>query len=143
LAQKVEASGLGGHVSFHGYVSHEVVRVYYRQADFVVQAPYSEGFGKVPIEALFHGVIPILSDVDMSSQIVGNGLRGRCFPQNDAESIAAQIMALSDQPAEMASMIRAGRKFAKDFTLEAWQQHIKDMLTASWNIDVKHIDTEV
>jgi len=142
LEQKVEASGLGGHISFHGYVSHDIVRQYYRQADFVVQAPYSEGFGKVPIEAFFHGVVPILSDVDMSSQIVGNGLRGRCFPQNDVESIAAQIMALSNQPGEMAFMIKAGRIFAKDFALEAWQQHIQDMLTASWKIDLGHIDTE-
>jgi len=137
LEHRVKQLGLETRVFFHGYVSHQIVRNYFRQADFIVQAPYSEGFGKVPIESFFHGVVPILSDVDVSFQILGNGLRGRCFPQNDVETIAGQIIELSSQPGEMASMIKAGRKFAKGFTLEAWQRHIHAMLKAFWEIDIK------
>jgi len=139
LERKVNDLALNDRVLIHGNVSHDILRNYYRQTQFVIQAPFSEGFGKVPIEAFFHGVIPILSDVDISSQIIGNGSRGCCFSHNDAEAIAVQIIELTSHPAQMASMIKAGRKFARELTLEAWQQHIMEMLNAFWKIEIKPI----
>ena len=85
-------------VKLHGSVPQSVVREFYRQSDFVIQAPYSEGYGKVPIEAFFHGVIPIISDVDMSSQIVGDAERGRSFRQNDPTAIKNHILDFNKQP---------------------------------------------
>ena len=126
-----------GNVFFHGNVAQSTVREFYRQADFVIQAPYSEGFGKVPTEAFFHGVVPILSDVDMSSQIIGNGERGRCFPQGDALSIAKHLVDLMQDPSLMAQIIKNGREYALGFTLEAWQQHICGMLNHHWKLQLK------
>lgn len=129
-------SGLINHVTFIGNVSQEVVREYYRKADFVIQAPHSEGFGKVPIEAMFHGVIPILSDVDMSQQIVGNGLRGECFTQGDMDTIVKTITRLANTPGKRIEMISNGREYARTLTLEEWQKHLIDTINHYWKLNL-------
>lgn len=138
LEQYVSDQRLTERVLFHGNVAHDMVRQFYRQSDFVIQAPYSEGFGKVPVEAFFHGVVPILSDVDMSSQIVKMGVRGRCFPQGDPQAISEHVMELAQNPASMAKMIENGREYALSLTLEAWQQHLCLMLDRYWNTQFKN-----
>lgn len=129
--------GLAEIVTFHGNVSQDRLREYYRASDFVVQAPVAEGFGKVPIEAFFHGVVPIMSDAGMSAQIAGNGLRGRCFSHEDPEAAASIIMDLSGNTQALADMIRAGREFARKITLESWQEHICSMLNRYWDVNLE------
>lgn len=137
LEKQANHLGLKDKVFFHGNVSHSTVREFYRRADFVIQSPYSEGFGKVPMEAFFHGVVPILSDVDMSSQIVGMGIRGRCFPQDDAHAIALHVLELVQKPAIMIQMIKNGRDYALGITLESWQNHLCEMLNRYWGTKLK------
>jgi glycosyltransferase involved in cell wall biosynthesis len=132
LEKHSNSLGLADRIFFHGNVSQSVVRQFYRKAIFVLQAPYAEGFGKVPVEALCHGVVPILSDVDMSQQIVGAGIRGRCFPQGDAQAVAGIVIDLAQNPEMMVGMIENGREYARSLNLEAWQQHLREMLDYSW-----------
>lgn len=134
LEELVQELSLSSQVYFNGYTSYEDVRQFYRQTDFVVQAPRSEAFGKVPIEAFFHGTIPILSDVDISSQFAGNGdtARGRCFPQDNAIALASHIYELAQDPLEMSRLIQNGRAYARNLTLEAWRDHIQEMLDRFW-----------
>jgi glycosyltransferase involved in cell wall biosynthesis len=134
LEAQVKALDLTDRVVFFGSVSQAIVRERYRQSDFAIQAPYSEGYGKVPIEAFFHGVIPILSNVDVSLQIIGGNQRGRCFPQGDAQAIAQHVIDLADNPSEMAELIYNGREYAKGLTLEAWGNHLHQTLSSYWNI---------
>lgn len=128
--------GVEGQVHFHGRTPYDKVRQFYREADFVVQAPLAEGYGKVPIEAFFHGAIPVLSNVNLSSQIVGGTERGRCFPSEDATALAQVIRELADRPHEMVQLIANGREYARSLTLETWQQHIKEMLERAWDVDL-------
>lgn len=124
--------GVTGQVHFHGYTPAPQVREFYRQADFVVQAPRAEGFGKVPVEAFFHGVIPLLSDVNLSQQLVGQGSRGRCFPLDDLDFLRQELLTLSHQPITMAEMIPQGRAYAATQTLESWQKHLEMMFSRFW-----------
>lgn len=123
-------------VHFHGYVPADKVRTFYRTADFVIQAPHAEGYGKVPIEAFFHGIIPILSDVNLSRQIIGDGVRGRCFPLDDMTFLRQELLTLWRQPATMAEMIRQGRAYAATLTLEAWQKHLQKILIRFWKVQL-------
>lgn len=136
LETLVQELGLGGQVHFNGAQSHQVVRQAYRQADFVVQATYAEGYGKVPIEAFFHGAVPILSDVGMSSQIVGGTERGACYPFNDVDAAVLAILNLATNPAEMVRRIENGRQYAKKRTLEEWREHIAKMSEHAWQIEL-------
>jgi glycosyltransferase involved in cell wall biosynthesis len=102
----------------------------------VIQPSYTEGYSKVPVEALFHGAIPILSDVSTNSEIVGYGSRGRYFSIDHVQSIADHISDLSYHPSDMIQMIENGRVYARTVTLEAWQQHLHWMLTEHWKINL-------
>jgi len=134
LENLVRLLGLERQVRLHGRVSHVVVRDHLRSADFAVQAPTVEGFGKVPIEAFLHGAIPILSDVNLSRQLVGEGMRGRCFPLGDQSSAATAVMDLRRCPGEMAHMVELGRIYSRDLTLERWRLHLKEMLEQHWKV---------
>lgn len=136
LSELARTLGVERQVHFHGNTPHHLVRQFYREADFVVQAPLAEGYGKVPVEAFFHGVVPILSDVNLSSQIVGGSERGRTFRQGDARELALRVVELAHDPAEVARLIENGRAHACSLTLESWQQHIRAMLEQSWKTEL-------
>lgn len=126
-------------VTFRGRTSQKTVRDFYRKSDFVLQAPRQEGYGKVPIEAFFHGCIPILSNVDLTRDILGAdddslGERGRYFPLEDAGALAARIMELAADTQEMARLVENGRSYARQHTLEAWQEHLRQTMTRFWNV---------
>ncbi len=123
-------------VHFCGRVSHDSVREFYREADFVVQPSLTEGFSKVPMEAFVHGAIPLLSDVSVNAQIVGESDRGRHFPTDDATTLAKQIEEVAREPREMVRLIKNGRDYSRILTLEAWQDHISQMLRTHWVSDL-------
>ena len=139
LARLIDELGLRDRVVLHGSTSQAEVRRWYRDADFVIQPTRSEGFGKVPIEAFFHGVIPIMSDVNLHPQFAGSGddARGRCFPTEDHVACAEQVADLASRPAEMMRMIANGRTYARRYTLEAWHVHLRDMLQGHWGMQLR------
>lgn len=145
LRTQVHDLEISHRVFFHGYVAQNTVREFYRTADFVIQAPLTEGFGKVPVEAFFHGCIPIISDVDVSTGIVGDRDRGRHFSARDSLAIANHIEELSTSPREMARLITNGREYAKTMTLEAWQIHIRDMLNHYWQteLEIREVNEQI
>jgi glycosyltransferase involved in cell wall biosynthesis len=128
-------------VFFNGHTAALQVRQFYRDSDFVIQSPRLEGYGKVPIEAFFYGCIPILSDVDLTRDILGAhennpGERGRFFALEDVEALVACIMELSGDTQEMARLIKNGRAYAREHTLEAWREHLREMLTQHWKVQI-------
>ena len=139
LERLIAELGLGTRVVLHGSTSQLEVRQWYRTADFVIQPTRSEGFGKVPIEAFFHGAIPIMSDVNLHPEFAGSGAdaRARCFATEDPAACAAQVAELAGRPAEMMRMIANGRRYARGFTLEAWQVHLRDMLQTHWGVQLR------
>jgi glycosyltransferase involved in cell wall biosynthesis len=131
--------GIIKNVKFTGLLPHEKVRESYRRADFVIQAPYSEGFGKVPIEAMFHGAVPILSDVDMSSQLIGEGSRGKCFEQDNINSAIEMFIRLLDNPHQIADIIINGRDYTQQFTLEIWKSRLISTLNQFWETEFNEL----
>ena len=106
-------------VTIAGKKTADELRQLYRENDFVVQAPVQEGFGKVPIEGFFHGLIPILSDVALAKTITADN-RGFIFSLKEEHSLAALLKNLQHQQADLPAMILNGRAFASFQTLEAW-----------------------
>jgi glycosyltransferase involved in cell wall biosynthesis len=141
LSELIDSLGLKEQVHLKGKTPHQQVRQYYRESDFVIQPSLTEGFSKVPVEALFHGAIPLLSDLSVNAQIVGRAERGRCFPQGDASAIAAQIFELASNPAEMTRLINSGREYARQLTLEAWREHIRASLEKHWRVHLSADNT--
>jgi glycosyltransferase involved in cell wall biosynthesis len=99
------------------------LRALYRQSDFLIQAPLVEGFGKVPVEGLFHGVIPILSESAMSKEMTGNGGFGYVFSVDAVDNLVQLITSVLSLPSQLPPMITAGRDYARSHTLDQWSEH--------------------
>lgn len=124
----VKANGLEEVVCFTGRKTYEELQTFYRKADFIIQPTLAEGFGKAPIEAMCHGVVPLLSRTAMASEMTGDGLRGIIFDTENVGSLIRSIKKLSTEPDKLVSMIDNGRKYVKDQTLEKWAKGIVDNL---------------
>lgn len=120
LAQFIKDNDLCDHASIAGKKNHIELRALYRQHDFVVQAPLSEGFGKVPIEGFFHGVIPVINNIAMAKHMTGQLERGFLFDASDPGQLAEILTSLPSKNEDLPAMIEKGRAYAKSQTLEAW-----------------------
>jgi len=100
--------------------TYQELRALYRVSDFLVQATLAEGFGKAPIEAMFHGVIPLISKTAMANEMTGDGSRGFTFDVTVKESLFITIEKALCSHELFASMINDGRQYVKTQTLESW-----------------------
>jgi glycosyltransferase involved in cell wall biosynthesis len=105
-----------------GRQSYEQLRALYRKADFLVHASLVEGYVKVPVEGFFHGVIPILNNFRIATEMVGNNERGYIFSASDKQQFIALIQQLLQNKDALQSKIDKGRQYASGRTMEHWQQ---------------------
>lgn len=120
LKNLVIECGLEKEIQLVGKKKYAELRELYRQHDFVVQAPFSEGFGKVPVEGFFHGVIPVINNISMAGYMTGNGERGFLFDASDEKNLAETLLNIKTRIHQLPGMILKGRAFAKGQTLEQW-----------------------
>lgn len=119
----IEKNGLSDVVKLKGSMHYNDLRRSYREYDYVVQSPTSEGYGKVPIEGYFHGLIPIISSASiLANYITDNGKRGFVFDLKDEESLFKVLKYIYCKfPIEQRiEMIKDGRLFVKNLTIDAW-----------------------
>ena len=129
LEALIEKEDLRQDVKLVGKKNYTELRELYRRHTFVVQAPLSEGFGKVPIEGFFHGVVPVISNTSMAAYITGNEERGFLFDAHNAQSLVDVILNMKQNQHRLPQMIENGRDFAKSQTLEAWAKEYYQTVT--------------
>ncbi|HVX51278.1 MAG TPA: glycosyltransferase [Chitinophagaceae bacterium] len=120
-------------VNICGKKNHTQLRELYRQSDFLIQASIVEGFGKVPIEGFFHGVIPLLSRVALADEITGNGSRGFVFSITDVNNLVTLIKQVVIT-ANLDELIIRGRAYAKSQTLENWTSVLIDTINGYYTV---------
>jgi len=116
----IEENGMQDQIYLVGSKTHTQLRQLYRKADFVIQATLVEGFGKVPIEGFFHGVIPILNNINLAKEMTGHEQRGFLFSANDIDNLADLVKELCNKKDLLLNMIQNGREYASSHTLEGW-----------------------
>lgn len=120
LETLVEQSGLQNEVKLAGKKNYAELRELYRRHDFVVQAPFSEGFGKVPVEGFFHGVVPVINNISLARFMTGNEERGFLFDASDEKNLATTLLKIKSKIDKLPKMITNGRQLAQKQTLDAW-----------------------
>lgn len=129
LESLVIKGGLQNEVKLVGKKTYAELRELYRQHDFVVQAPFSEGFGKVPVEGFFHGVIPVINNISMARYMTGDQERGFLFDATDERNLAETLVRMKNRVGDLPKMIMKGRQFAKGQTLEEWAKEYYQTVT--------------
>ena len=116
----IQQNDLGGDITVCGKKNYSQLRELYRQSDFLIQAALVEGFGKVPIEGFFHGVVPLLNKVALAPEMTGNGQRGFVYTADDVSNINTLIKKVTSSNIRLEKIIIEGRNYAKKHTLENW-----------------------
>jgi len=124
----IKDNGLAGKIILAGKKTDVELKELYRQADFIVQAPIAEGFGKVPVEGFCHGVVPILSNTALAGEMIGNNERGYLFALGNVDTLVAVIKSLKYDCDKLPEMIKQGRKFAEKYTIDRGVDSIKRAL---------------
>ncbi len=98
----------------------------YRGALAVVSPSWIEGFGLTPLEALAHGVPPVVSDLPVYDETLGPGaLR---FPVGDAAALADALLRIAGDAALRERIVAAGRTAIAPLTWEACARGIRAAL---------------
>lgn len=129
LNSLINQYSLNKEIELVGRKRYEEVRELYRQSDFVVQAPLTEGFGKVPIEGFFHGTIPIINKISMAFVMTGNGERGFLFEATTPENLVNCLVNIKKEISSLPLMIEKGREYAKSKTLKGWASEYYDVIS--------------
>ena len=96
------------------------LRSFYRRVDFIIQASLVEGFGKVPVEGFFHGIIPILNNINLAAEITGNSDRGFLFSADKPDSLSTVVTEVLRKKEVFVKMIENGRTYARSKTIDVW-----------------------
>lgn len=132
LESLVDELGLRNEVTFHGSVDHVTVMHAFAAADLNLLSTRQEGFGKVLLEGMVHGAVPIFGQSPVAGELSGNGNRGVVIDPDDPEQLAHVIIDLTKDRSRWAEMLLDARTYASTMTLEAFQNRVRDMLVRHW-----------
>jgi glycosyltransferase involved in cell wall biosynthesis len=130
--QKIKDYQLEQEITIAGKKTREELCELFKDQDFVIQMPYQEPYGKVPIEGLFFGLIPILSDIGVSAAFTGKGQHGFLCSPGDVNTLADILYSLYNNQHRFINMIDKGRAFAFHNTLEHWAEAYHRVITSAY-----------
>jgi glycosyltransferase involved in cell wall biosynthesis len=110
-------------VTFHGAVTRDRVREFYREADVFVLPTISDGFAITQIEAMAHG-LPVVTTPNCG-EVVRHGIDGFLVPVRDASALANALTTLADDPERLQAMREAARENVGRFGLDALDQNLR------------------
>ena len=98
----------GSHAAVLGHVPDPTLEALYGSALVVSCVSRDEGFGFTPLEALARGVPPIVADLPVFAETLGEGaLR---VPAGDVEALADALLRLEREPGLRERLVEAGRE---------------------------------
>ena len=120
------ALGIGERVEWRAYLpDDELNRLYQSARAFAFLSDY-EGFAITPIEAIAHGVPPVLLDTPVAREIYGGGA---LLVPPDPAAIAAALETLLTDDAEHARVLAAGRQRMANFSWARTAAKVRAVLT--------------
>lgn len=135
LERLCDELGLSGSVTFHGFVSEEGKRALLRGAWANLFPSPKEGWGITVVEAAACGTPSLASDSPGLRDSVRHGETGYLVPHGDVEALAARMLELAADPAMVARLGTAARRFAApltwDRTADATEAHLRDIIAGS------------
>ena len=131
LKKVVHEKALSNLVFFEGFKSGKELDNILKGSHFLVHTPKIEGYGKTPQEALFYGLIPILSDFPFAPFFVGNqNERGFLIDDSNYSNgkLLIWIKAIINSPENWKEMIESSFEFSKKLTIDIWvESYVKEI----------------
>jgi glycosyltransferase involved in cell wall biosynthesis len=114
-------------VRFAGFISRAEQLQLWREASFgVVPSTWLEPFGLVVLEAWAQARPVVAHRLGALPELIEHGRTGRLADANSAQSLAGELAAAFDDPAEMQAMGRTGReRLQREFTRARWEEQLR------------------
>lgn len=112
-------------VTFHGHVSAEVLREYYRSAHLLVQSSRFESMGAAVLEAAACGLPAVGTEVGILAEMAPDS--AALCPVADAEKMAQTIQLLLSDRQRRASLAAAQQHFARTYDAEWTARHFEEL----------------
>ena len=117
---------LNEYVTFHGYI--ENIRDMLCTMDIGILASSYEAFGRVTVEYMMYGLVPIVSNSGANMEIVENTKTGLVFNIDDISSLAGGLVELVDSLELRRQLSQNAMNYArKNFTSEIYQNRIIEL----------------
>jgi glycosyltransferase involved in cell wall biosynthesis len=138
LEAKMKSSTAGAHVEFIGAVNYsETARLLAAHDIFILVSDY-EGLPLSLLEAMGHGLVPIVSDLESGIRDVVNENNGMLVPVEDIDGYARAIIHLDKNRHELAKKSAAARERVQtEFSVEAMTDRWLGFLAAAPNEPVE------
>jgi glycosyltransferase involved in cell wall biosynthesis len=132
LAAAIRARGLADAVELAGEVPNgRPLWQLYGDSHVLLHVSLTEGLPQVLLEAMAVGVPIVATAVGGVPAALGHGQRGVLVPPADAGAAAAALERLAARPALREQLIRAGRAYALDQTLERQLDRLAAFVSAA------------
>jgi glycosyltransferase involved in cell wall biosynthesis len=129
LQQKVLVPGLKSKVFFHGPLDNDELAGKLRAAHVLVVPSSYEGFGIVYLEGMAFGLPAIGTTAGAAREIISDGETGYLIAPEDAETLAARLMALASDRDLLARMsLNALKRYRQQPTWEQTAGEIREFL---------------
>ncbi|MGH8543071.1 MAG: glycosyltransferase family 4 protein [Gammaproteobacteria bacterium] len=112
LQREAQRLGVQDNLEFLG--SQEDVGVFLRRSKVFVLTSRSEGMSIAMLEAMSHGVPPVVADVGELSDVVHSGLNGWLVRGDDPQEYVARIRSLLDDPVRWQRLSNAALEAASE-----------------------------
>lgn len=136
LEELARTLGVDHLITFRGSVSHGVVMEAFGAADISLLSTRQEGYGKVLLECMVYGVVPVFGQSPVAAEIAGSGTRGLVIDPDDHEAMAAAVAGLVADRQRWVGMARAARDHTEGMTLDAFQDRVRELLKRHWGVDL-------
>jgi glycosyltransferase involved in cell wall biosynthesis len=127
LEEYIIEKNLGAFVKLHGNQASEVVEAAYRQSHFLILPSQSEGWPKVVAEAMFWGVVPLVTPISCVPWMLDHGNRGILLTL-DVEDDTERILELLGRKEVLQQMAVQGSKWSHQYTLEVFEAELKKLI---------------
>ncbi len=127
LSAEAGALGIGGQVSFEGFVPHEELLAYYQKAHVFVLPSLNEALGNATHEALASGLPIITTNTGAAELVDGNGI---VVPKEDASAIAQALERLLQDKALREQMAKQSRALAETMSWRKTAEAYYDLFHA-------------
>lgn len=127
LEKYIEDHQLKEIATLHGNQNTEVVQEAYKSAHFLMLPSKSEGWPKVVAEAMFWGVIPIVTPISCVAWMLGEGKRGILLDIDVNRDVSAFAKAITSLKT-LQQMSLEGQQWSHHYTLDKFESSIKELL---------------
>ena len=130
LLQQIDQKNLLDRVIMPGYVSDELLHLYYQRALFYVFPSRNEGFGLPVLEAFAHQLPVIIADNSCLPEIAGDAAIR--FNPDDAGELCIKMKTLLENTDVRNELISKGNKRLAFFSWEKTAREIKDIFRLAY-----------